>query len=159
MTIAENTEESYSPLGIEEGSLGTVIYMGVFSASEGASSAFSGRFAGTAMGRRRARVSVTRWHRFTHCPSASMDASQADLVNAGKPETLAGIHGQTHRQTAACMYVIGGETAGCNILICIHYAILIGATAELHIKSLIRQSHRFQPDFESSQPSRSACSL
>ncbi|HEY6286461.1 MAG TPA: hypothetical protein VIX20_12415 [Ktedonobacteraceae bacterium] len=70
--------------------------------------------------------------------SASMDASLADLVNAGKPETLAGVYGQTHRQTAACMYVIVGETAGCDILICIHYGILIGATTWWHMKPLKR---------------------
>jgi hypothetical protein len=63
---------------------------------------------------------------------------QADLVNAGKPETLAGVHGQTHRQTAACMYVTVGETAGCDFLICIHYGILIGATTWWHMKPLKR---------------------
>ena len=35
----------------------------------------------------------------------------------------------------------------------IHYAILIGAAAELHMKTLIRLNHRFQPDSGDSQTS------
>ena len=62
------------------------------------------------------------------------DASRANRANAGKPETTAGVYGQIQRHTAVCANVIGGETDGCAILICINYAILIGATAGLHMK-------------------------
>ena len=57
------------------------------------------------------------------------------------------------------MYVIGGETTVSDNLIYIHYAILIGATAGLHMQKLSRLYHRFHPDAEASQTSISAYSL
>jgi hypothetical protein len=83
----------------------------------------------------------------------ALDASRANRANAGKPETPAGVYGQIQRHTAVCTNVIVGETDGCAILICMHYAILIGASAEMHMKSVMRLYYRFQPDPEASQTS------
>ena len=129
---------------------------------------------GTAMERDKESVSVTNWHRFTHCPAVTLECFPrscfactfsccTDLKQWMKPLCERPVRSiwpwmragpipstavnqrlrlasmaRPSGPPAVCTTAIGGETAGCDNLICIHYGILIGVTTWWHMKPLKR---------------------